>query len=26
VVRIQTKDTPVGPALDLERSAQRSIP
>jgi CheY-like chemotaxis protein len=26
VVRIQTKDTPVGPALDLERSARRSAP
>jgi GAF domain-containing protein len=24
VVRIQTKDTPVGPALDLERSADRT--
>jgi CheY-like chemotaxis protein len=24
VVRIQTKETPVGPALDLERSAERS--
>ena len=24
VVRIQTKDTPVGPALDLERSAERT--
>ena len=25
VVRIQTKDTPVGPALDLERSAERTV-
>jgi CheY-like chemotaxis protein len=24
VIRIQTKETPVGPALDLERSAERS--
>jgi GAF domain-containing protein len=24
VIRIQTKNTPVGPALDLERSAERS--
>jgi CheY-like chemotaxis protein len=26
VVRIETKETPVGPALDLERSAGRSAP
>ena len=25
VIRIQTKETPVGPALDLERSAERSV-
>ena len=25
VVRIQTKETPVGPALDLERSAERNV-